>query len=258
MGTQRPEIIHMDRRVEPTSIGRGTMLMAEADLLDKRVSDLDRRVEYAIQKAIQAAACPENYMSAEVGSDMWASLQSKHNMKLACLRELLEDEMAGDGVAVYSSYRTVIEAFEHGLSDYNPVKVTGTDSSLDREEARKKFQAGETDLILVTDAGGEALNLQRAKHIVFLTRPWDPGRYVQVVGRIRRMGSQHEHVCIWHLVTPDTMDSLIDSTLVDKFGPFDVIVRGRGDLFPDASAMPMVIAKEARKLRLRKAEEMAP
>ncbi len=85
-----------------------------------------------------------------------------------------------------------------------------------------------------------------------MIRPWDPGTYVQTLGRARRYGAEHGHIIVWHLTVQDTVDELVDATLTDKFGPFDEIVRNRGNLMPAAESVPLEVARRARHIRLKR------
>jgi superfamily II DNA/RNA helicase len=110
------------------------------------------------------------------------------------------------------------------LKSRNPVIITGAVSQRDRDQARKDFQDGKTNVMLITDAGGEALNLQRAKHVIFYSLPWTPGSYIQVVGRARRFGSQHQYLGIWHLLMKDSVDELVESILEPKTLQFETLL----------------------------------
>jgi superfamily II DNA/RNA helicase len=58
----------------------------------------------------------------------------------------------------------------------------------------------EVDVILITTAGSESLNLQAAEHFVFLDLPFSYGDYYQLIGRMIRIGSSHSTVVAHHLI----------------------------------------------------------
>tara|TARA_B100000745_G_scaffold291970_2_gene232373 strand:- start:318 stop:2051 length:1734 start_codon:yes stop_codon:yes gene_type:complete len=64
-------------------------------------------------------------------------------------------------------------------------------------------------VILLTPAGTEALNLQRASSFIFFDSPWSPGDYDQLLGRMIRIGSIHEAVLAIHLTCKGTIDDHI-------------------------------------------------
>jgi len=242
---QRPDISFMRRTVSLSPSARKVYLEAEQGMLideEKKVTSFGPMVH-----AQQAANNPEIWYDKETN----LTVKTKDNVKAKLLRELLTGELEGDAVILYSPLETTISAYQEHLKDLNPVRVTGKEDEDEREVARKAFQDGKNNIIMITDAGGEALNLQRAKHVIFISRPWAPGTYTQVVGRARRFESPNESIIIWHLIAEDTIDEFVDAVLSEKYGPVEEIVRGRGKLVPEDQVLPKEIAEYARKKRLR-------
>ena len=61
-------------------------------------------------------------------------------------------------------------------------------------------------IILLTPAGTEALNLQKASTFIFYDLPYEPGNYDQLIGRMIRIGSEHAQVLVIHLKCKGTID----------------------------------------------------
>ena len=83
------------------------------------------------------------------------------------------------------------------------VRITGKENDPKVREASKvKFQDLESgiNVIIITLAGSESLNLQAAEHFVFLDLPWSFGDYVQLIGRMIRIGSSHNTVVAHHFL----------------------------------------------------------
>lgn len=81
----------------------------------------------------------------------------------------------------------------------------------------RKLKAREfPNVILLTPAGTEALNLQKASAFVFYDAPWSPGDYDQLLGRMIRIGSEHDTVLAIHLTCKGTIDDHILATLRKK------------------------------------------
>lgn len=241
---QRPELSFMKRTVEMSEAQRAVYLEVEQGIL---LEDPTLVGAPAIIQAQQAANNPEIWHGVETP----LSKTTTDNVKADLLIELLNDELYGEPVIIYSQLETTISAYEKKLAQFNPLRVTGKERDKDREEARTAFQEGKSNIIMITDAGGESLNLQRAKHVILLSRPWSPGQYIQVVGRARRFGSKHASVTVWHLICEDTIDEYIDAVLAEKFGPVEDIIRARGSLLPEDQVLPKDIAQYARKKRLK-------
>ena len=108
----------------------------------------------------------------------------------------------------------------------------GTPKDDPKEEARRKavmrscssliakIRGKETSdwpkIIFLTPAGTEAINLQNASAFVFFDSPWAPGDYVQLLGRMIRIGSTHKTVIAVHLVCKGTIDDHVIMRLREK------------------------------------------
>jgi SNF2 family DNA or RNA helicase len=242
---QRPKVVFMKRTTTMSASQRKLYLEAEQGFL---VNSNTEKSAAALGHAFQAACAPEMF---ETLNPYPFSVRTHDNAKGKLLDEILNEEIPGEPVIVYSPLRTIIDVYEKRLVRYNPVRITGAEDDEQRHKAKSDFLSGKTDVILITNAGSEAINLQRAKHLFMLTRPWDPGSYIQIVGRLRRFDSEHTHITVWHLDIEDSIDDLTDAVLNEKFGPVEEIINGRGDLLPETQVLPKDIAKFMRTCRLR-------
>jgi superfamily II DNA or RNA helicase len=57
-------------------------------------------------------------------------------------------------------------------------------------------------LLITTDVLSEGLDLQRACVVVHLDLPWNPARLEQRVGRVRRLGAEHDAVFVYAVAPP--------------------------------------------------------
>jgi SNF2 family DNA or RNA helicase len=71
--------------------------------------------------------------------------------------------------------------------------VTCLNGSLGLDERRKVQQefAGDAQVLISTDAGGEGLNLQFCHVVVNYDLPWNPMKLEQRIGRVDRIGQKH-------------------------------------------------------------------
>lgn len=239
---QRPEVVLMIREFDLSPPHKKIYREAEKGLYS---ASSEAEATTCLIHAQQATSCPEKFQY-----DSMKSLTSEEykyaigkNSKLLGLLDLLQEELLGEQVAIYSPFRTTIDWYERAVESLGPTtRITGTDTPKQRDESRAKFLSGDSQYLFLTDAGGEALNLQVAKHLVFLNRPYDPGRYLQVLGRIHRIGSKHDFVTIWHLNALDTVDEVIDAMLKEKFDLFKVV---SGQIpFDTWSGLPLEVAKK--------------
>ena len=146
--------------------------------------------------------------------------------KLSVLRELFTEDLVGVKTIVFSRFERMITLVEEMLKEVKVkcVRITGKEKKAKvRLENMKAFQdvSSGTDVILITTAGSESINLQAAEHIIFVDSPWSWGDYVQLIGRAIRIGSLHAMVVATHLIArrmtgSKTIDDYVIKTLRGK------------------------------------------
>lgn len=72
------------------------------------------------------------------------------------------------------------------------------------------------NVIISTEAGAEGVNMQSANVLVNYDLPWNPMVVEQRIGRVQRLGSQHEKVIIFNLVLESTFEEYIVGRLMEK------------------------------------------
>ena len=78
------------------------------------------------------------------------------------------------------------------------------------QTGRSKINAAEQITLLVaSDVLSEGLDLQSASVVVHLDLPWNPARLEQRVGRVCRLGSEHEMVFVYALAPPSESEKLL-------------------------------------------------
>ncbi len=128
--------------------------------------------------------------------------------KEQALVDLFEEELDGEKTIVYTRFASLVPRLQKILAERNikSVAIAGyvqdTEKRPDRQRAQQAFQDPKSDVqvIFITDAGSEAINLQAAAFEVFYDAPWSWGNYVQLLGRPIRIGSPHQHVVAIHLI----------------------------------------------------------
>src|SRR4051812_47333786 len=124
-------------------------------------------------------------------------------------------------------------------------EVPGADGTwrvVTRDEIKRRFRAGEADLLLCTDAAAEGLNFQFCGALVNVDMPWNPMRVEQRIGRIDRLGQSFQVVRIVNLHYADTVEADVYATLRDRIDLFGKFV---GKLQPILAALPKLIEKQA-------------
>jgi SNF2 family DNA or RNA helicase len=124
--------------------------------------------------------------------------------KEEAILDLLSEELDGVKVIIFSRFERMISLLEKSLTKHKikTVRITGKENNPKiREKNKQIFQDMNSgvNVILITSAGAESINLQAAEHIIFVDSPWSWGDYVQITGRSIRIGSQYLMVVATHL-----------------------------------------------------------
>ena len=129
-------------------------------------------------------------------------------------------------VVVFSQYADTVDGMFMRLSRDGQVgalsgrggRVAG--GALSRNEVLERFAprasgvsppraAEDISLLITTDLLSEGVNLQDAGAIIHLDLPWTPARIEQRLGRIARIGSQHETVISYAFRPPASAETVI-------------------------------------------------
>jgi len=124
----------------------------------------------------------------------------------------------------------------------NCVRITGDETSAERDTAMQEFQNPESKVrvVCITAAGSESINLQAAKALVCVDTPWSAGDFLQLIGRMIRIGSVHDRCHVIHLLARNrgggksaTIDHHVMQTLRKKMNLIEAVLgkrlKGVGD-----------------------------
>lgn len=104
--------------------------------------------------------------------------------------------------------------------------LDGSSPMKEREESIRRFQAGSTDLFLISlKAGGVGLNLTAADYVIHMDPWWNPAVEDQASDRAHRIG-QTKPVTIYRLVTKDTIEDKIVELHKNKRDLADSLLEG--------------------------------
>ena len=115
----------------------------------------------------------------------------------------------------------------------------GTWRTISRDEVKRRFRAGDADVLLCTDAAAEGLNFQFCGALVNYDMPWNPMRVEQRIGRIDRLGQKHPNIQIVNLHYANTVEADVYKALRDRIGLFENVV---GRLQPILASLPKLIS----------------
>ena len=124
--------------------------------------------------------------------------------KEQALLDLITEQLDGEKVIVYTRFESLVSRLQELLAKekIKSVRITGKENDKERKKSQDAFQnlKNDTNVIFITAAGSEAINLQAASAMVFFDAPWSWGDYLQVIGRMIRIGSPHKGVLVYHLL----------------------------------------------------------
>lgn len=142
--------------------------------------------------------------------------------------DLLEGDFAGEQIVVFADSIGMLDLLQVKLDakGFSWVRIDGSVTGVDREEAIKTFQNGDAMICMLTRAGGEGITLTAASTMVRLLRSWSYTVHTQVEARIHRIGSErHASVLYVDYITEDTIEEAMMVRLNAKDGRAKEILR---------------------------------
>jgi superfamily II DNA or RNA helicase len=129
--------------------------------------------------------------------------------------------------------RWLAERFK--AADYTVETLEGAVSHKERDHLQQRFLAGDFQVLVSTDAGGEGIDLQSAYVMIDWDIPWSLVRLEQRMGRLHRIG-QSKPVHIYHLVAPDTREGRVQEVMLSNLEAAGEALHGRIFDLLDATA----------------------
>ncbi len=109
-----------------------------------------------------------------------------------------------------------------------------------KERVKREFATnkGQVDILICTDSASEGLNLQECGALINYDLPWNPMRVEQRIGRIDRIGQQHDEITILNYSYEDTVETDIYDRLNARINLFENVV---GEMQPVLSGVSQQI-----------------
>ncbi len=98
----------------------------------------------------------------------------------------------------------------------------GSLTNREKDEAIEEFRK-EKDVLVTTEIGGEGRNLQFCHQMINYDLPWNPMKIEQRIGRIHRIGQQHE-VMIYNFCGKGSVEEYILEILDRKINMFEMVI----------------------------------
>lgn len=131
---------------------------------------------------------------------------------------------AGEPVVLFGWHHDVYRQWVEDLEDLDPAFYTGKQSPTQKEESKRRFLEGETDVLVMSLRSGAGLDglQERASIAVFGELDWSPGMHDQCIGRLNRDG-QEEPVTAYFLICEEGSDPIVADVLNLKRSQSDPI-----------------------------------
>lgn len=156
---------------------------------------------------------------------------------------------AGEAVVLYGYHHDVYEVWREALKKYNPVFVTGHETTAQKEAAKGSFISGKSRLIVISlraAAGIDGLQ-HRASVVVNGELDWSPGVHSQCEDRLHRIGQQAQ-VIIYYLVCSQGSDEQMMEALGYKTAQFVGIMGGQAETEQDKELSQVEVGKHLEKI----------
>ena len=124
---------------------------------------------------------------------------------------------------VFTEFRRTQEYLTRLLEakGYSVTCLSGDVSGTDRRQALVNEFRDRTQILLMTEAGAEGLNLQFCNLVVNYDLPWNPQRVEQRIGRCHRYGQQRDVLVLNFLNRQNAADARLYELLAQKLALFD-------------------------------------
>lgn len=101
--------------------------------------------------------------------------------------------------------------------------------NVEKKDWMRELFKNHAQVLIATEAGGEGINLQFCHHIINYDLPWNPMRIEQRIGRLHRLGQEHD-VQIYNFAVQETIEQKILELLYEKIHLFESVIGELDDI----------------------------
>lgn len=156
------------------------------------------------------------------------TLTEKEVLLLETLLEVIKREEA---TLIYFSYLDTVERVKYLLGRVKERMgigtihiISGAISQREREQVESSIKP--KDVVLITSAGTESINLQKANNLIFYEIPFSIREFIQAVGRITRTNSKFDTFNVYLLEMLGTIDTYKKEKIKINYEPLKHILQG--------------------------------
>lgn len=144
--------------------------------------------------------------------------------KLTYLTEIVDDLIPQGKVVVFTCFERMARLIAAALKKYNPGLFTGKNKDVRDSELKRFWDDPNCRVLVLTDAGGVGLNIQKARFLINFDLHWSPGQLEQRYGRFKRFGSEYSSILAINLISRGTIDERILASLERKEDVFKTVL----------------------------------
>jgi SNF2 family DNA or RNA helicase len=201
------------------SRNRGAVIR-EIMALQQSLSSSPRAIEESLRRRAEAHADEQNHLL-ELAGRCRAVISGKETLLRQTLRELGHEPALIFTLRLETAARLREVARAEGRTAECYV---GALARAERERLVERFNAGDLEVLIATDAGAEGINLQqRCSVVVNYDLHWNPMRIEQRIGRVHRLGQTRE-VSVYNFALRDTIDDYVLRLLYQKINLFTLTI----------------------------------
>lgn len=136
-------------------------------------------------------------------------LSSKEKLLMQVIISIMKKQ---EPILIYFDYTDALNRIKYLINETKKftgvrqvLEVSGDVTQKQREKVEEQIDMG--TVVLVTQAGTESINLQKANTVIFYDIPFAIQTFIQMVGRVTRMDSKYDHQDIYFIEAEGTSDT---------------------------------------------------
>lgn len=165
----------------------------------KRMSDLQRFID---------GAYGDDESLKQLAEQSGAISSTKESILIDTLKAALKQKLS---VIIYTDYKDTVEKLHKTLKAHRVeiglgriYEITGAIDIKTRESVEERI--AQNDIVIITSAGTESINLQRCSCVIFYDIPFSTKQIIQCVGRVCRRDTKHLYQYIILMGLKGTID----------------------------------------------------
>ena len=140
--------------------------------------------------------------------DLWNTITNDPKLETFCNELEHNKKLLGNKKIIFTESKETAEYLEnnlHSLFGKRVIAYTGMSSKALKAEIEDSFnpkyaekENDKYDVLITTDVLAEGVNLHRSNALINYDLPWNPTRIMQRVGRINRVGTEHQRIYVFN------------------------------------------------------------